>query len=65
MSEQMVVSESFIITCVGIFCAALGGILTCALRSRCTKIKCFCIECDRQVISEAQLSRTTLEIPPV
>ena len=63
MSEDMIVSESFIIACIGIACGALGGVLTCALRSRCSKIKCCCIECDRQVLTAAEMRNTNIEIP--
>jgi hypothetical protein len=49
MSEKLPVSESFLITCIGLIGGFLGGILTCILRSRCVKIKCCGAECDRQL----------------
>jgi len=50
MSEkELPVSESFLITCFGLFGGFLGGILTCILRSRCVRIKCWGIECIREL----------------
>ena len=34
----------------GIGSALIGGILAYFLKSRCTKIKCACMECDRRVV---------------
>lgn len=47
--SELPVSESFLITCLGLFAGICGGVLTCILRSRCVKIKCWGIECDRQL----------------
>jgi len=49
MSEVLPVSESFLIGCLGALAGICGGVLTCILRSRCVKIKCCGIECDRQL----------------
>jgi hypothetical protein len=51
------VSEGFIIAMFGGFSALLGGILACALKSRCSRIKCLCVECDRDVIPANQLDK--------
>ena len=49
MSEKLPVSESFLITCIGIIAGIFGAFFTCILRSRCVKIKFCGVECDRQL----------------
>jgi hypothetical protein len=46
-------SESIILITV-IATALLNPILTYLVNSRCSKIKCCCIECDREVLNELQ-----------
>lgn len=47
--SELPVSESFLIGCVGIIAGLCGGFLTFLLRSRCSKIKCCGVECERSV----------------
>ena len=47
--NELVVSESFLIGCIGLVAGMFGGFLTFLLRSRCSKIKCCGIECERSV----------------
>jgi hypothetical protein len=47
--SELPVSESFLITCIGLFAGICGGVLTCILRSRCVKIRCCGVECERQI----------------
>lgn len=50
------VSDStFILSMTGIVVTCFSGMLVYLLKSRCTRIRCACIECDRAVISEANL----------
>lgn len=49
MSEGLPVSESLILACIGAFAGMCGALLTCILRSRCVRIKCCGIECERQL----------------
>jgi hypothetical protein len=49
MSEGLPISESLILACVGALAGMCGAFLTCILRSRCVKIKCCGIECERQL----------------
>lgn len=44
------VTESFLLTIIAGGFAFLGSFLICLLRSRCTTIKCCCVECDRDVL---------------
>tara|TARA_R110002020_G_scaffold73940_4_gene189586 strand:+ start:4286 stop:4555 length:270 start_codon:yes stop_codon:yes gene_type:complete len=41
--------NQFIITLSGIISALFGSILAYFLKSRCKKINCFCISCDREI----------------
>jgi len=42
--------EAFVITIVGILGGALGVLLNYFMKSRCTKIKCCGVGCDRQPV---------------
>ena len=42
---------SWILTVVGIFSSCCAASFVYLLKSRCTKIKCFCVECDRAVLA--------------
>lgn len=54
-------NSGFIITFFGMIGACVSGTLVYFLRSRCTRVKCFCLECIRQPISEENMSRASLE----
>jgi hypothetical protein len=49
-------------------CSLIGGGITMCLRyflkSRCTTIKCFCFECNRDVIPSTDLNEVTISTPP-
>ena len=47
--SELPVSESFLIGCVGLVAGMFAGFLTFLLRSRCSKIKCCGVECERSV----------------
>ena len=49
--------SNFVLTISAAIFAALGGFLTCILRSRCRTIETPCVRCDRDVVGG--------EIPPV
>ncbi len=44
------VTESFLLTVIAGGFAFLGAFLMCLLRSRCTTVKCCCVQCDRDVL---------------
>ena len=50
-------------------CSLIGGGITMCLRyflkSRCTTIKCFCFECNRDVIPSTELNEVTISTPNV
>ena len=47
--SELPVSESFLIGCIGLIGGMFGGFLTFLLRSRCVRIKCCGVECERQL----------------
>ena len=63
--SELPVSEGFIIAIFGGLGATLAGILACGLKSRCSRIKCCCIECDRDVIPASNLPDVRVEIPTI
>ena len=57
MSEtQLPVSESLILTALGMIGACCAGILSCILKSRCTKISCGCFSIERDVIPASEIN---------
>ena len=62
--SELAVSEGFIIAMFGGFSALITGILMCVLKSRCSRIKCCCLECDRNVIPSSELNSIRVELPP-
>lgn len=61
--SELPVSEGFIIAIFGGMGALLAGILACGLKSRCSRIKCCCVECDRDVIPARDLNNVSVDIP--
>lgn len=64
MSEnnlELPVSESFLLGLFAGLSACVAGILSCALKSRCTKIKLFCCECDRDVLKGDDLKNIKVD----
>ena len=59
------VSESFILTVVGILTGFVGAVLTFCLRSRCSSIKCCCVECVRDVVPTNDIGSVSIEMPTV
>ena len=41
---------AFVLTVIGVLTGCVGGMFTFFLKSRCKKIRCCGIECDRQVL---------------
>lgn len=61
--SDLIVSEGFMIAIFGGFSALIAGVLSCALKSRCTRIKCCGVECERNVIPASELNNVHVEIP--
>ena len=51
--------STFVITVIGLITGVLGVVLTYFLKSRCTKISCWGVSCDRDPV---QLDSTQVEI---
>lgn len=49
---------------VGIFLGSLTGCCMCVLKSRCSKIKCCCVSCERNVLSEQAINNLQSNIQP-
>lgn len=58
-------SESFYITIIGVAMGAFTGFLGFVLKSRCTKIRCCGLECERSVLSEEHINDVKVEIPTI
>lgn len=54
---------AFILTLLGLMGSCTTAMLLYFLRSRCTRVKCCCMECIRQPVSEENLHETTLTVP--
>lgn len=52
---------AWLLSVMGIMSACIGGLLAYMIRSRCTKIKCCGLECDRQVIDLTARDLRSLE----
>jgi len=64
MSEDLKdlgINATFIITMTGMIGTGLAVLLTYFLKSRCSKIKCCCLECERDTI---QLEPSRVELQP-
>lgn len=57
------IDGGFVLTLVGLIGAGSAYCLTYFLKSRCTRIKCGCIECLREPISENQLNEVQIDVP--
>ena len=51
ISEFVSSNSGFLLTLLGISAGMCGGLLGCILKSRCSRIKCFCIELERDVLN--------------
>jgi len=56
------VNGTWVITFTGILSACISGTLVYFLRSRCTRIQCGCVSCERQPLSEDNLNNVNLDI---
>ncbi len=54
------VNGAFLLTTFGMLSACVSGMTLYFLKSRCTKIDCFCIKCEREPLSEQNLSEINL-----
>ena len=52
----MIITESFILAVLGLFGGGGSALLIYFLKSRCKTIKCFCIECERDVLPNVRAS---------
>jgi len=57
------IDGGFVLTLVGLIGAGSAYCLTYFLKSRCTRIKCGCIECLREPIAEDHLNDIQIEVP--
>ena len=58
-------NTGFVLTLIGLLGAGFSGLAMCILKSRCSFIKCCCIECQRNVLSEeavTELGNTTAAV---
>ena len=46
---------TWLLTVIGVFTTCFGGMLTYFLRSRCRKVRCFGVECERDVLKDEVL----------
>jgi len=53
-------NSGFILTFFGICGGCVSGLAMCFLKSRCVRIKCCCISCDRTPLSEAAINDVAL-----
>jgi len=49
-------SEGFLLSAAAMVCACCAGMLTCILKSRCTRISCCGISIERDVIPASELN---------
>lgn len=54
------INGTWVITFTGILSACVSGTLVYFLKSRCTRIKCACVSCEREPISEDNLAGVNL-----
>ena len=54
------VNGTWVITFTGILSACVSGTLVYLLKSRCTRIQCGCLSCERQPLSEDHLNDVNL-----
>lgn len=52
---------TWVLTFTGILSACVSGTLVYLLKSRCTRIACGCVSCEREPISEENLNSVALE----
>jgi len=57
------IDGGFVLTLVGLIGAGSAYCLTYFLKSRCTRIKCGCIECLREPIAEDHLNEVQIDVP--
>ena len=49
-------NSAFVLTLIGLLGAGCSGLAMCILKSRCSTIKCCCISCERNVLSEQAIT---------
>ena len=54
------INGTWVLTFTGILSACVSGTLMYFLKSRCTRINCGCVSCERDPISEDHLNAATL-----
>ena len=63
-SEFIDKNDTFILTFFGLFSSCVAGCLVYLLKSRCTRIKCGCVACERLPLSESVLSPPVVSVAP-
>ncbi len=61
-TDAMPVSEGFILAIVGVASGLCGAFLSFLLKSRCSKIKMCCVECERNVIEAKDLEIADVKV---
>jgi len=56
------VNGTWLLSFVAMLSACISGTLVYFLRSRCTRIQCGCVTCERQPLSEDNLNNVNLDI---
>ena len=59
-SEFIDKNDTFLLTFFGLFSSCVAGCLVYLLKSRCTRIKCGCVSCERVPVSETNLSSVSV-----
>ena len=62
LSEFVSQNSGFLLTMAGVLSACCGGFLAFVLKSRCTEIKCCCVEFKRSVIDLSKTDPKAIEV---
>jgi len=62
VSEFVSSNSGFLLTLLGICTGCFGGLLGFILKSRCSKIKCCCVELERDVLDLSKADPKAMEI---
>ena len=62
-SENMPISEGFLLSAGAMFFGMCAACLTCILKSRCKKISVCGVSCERDVIPASELDSVNVDLP--
>jgi hypothetical protein len=60
--SELPISEGFLLSAGAMLMGVAAGCLSCVLKSRCQKIKCCGIECERDVIPSQDLANVSVQM---